>query len=420
MTDNGNNGNIFEDKRVYWVWISLVMGAGNPAVWELCRGYKHINDFAEALKGGEFDESLSARQKKSCAIPFEKAAELIAGCEERGVQVLCFRSEGYPDRLRRIPNPPHVLFVRGNLKLLSETRGAAAFVGTRAPTAYSVRTAERLSAELVERGVTVLTGLEAGIDSVAAEAACEAGCAAGVLGRGIFGDEQDNVLIGRTAERGVLIAEYTSAREFGKMQFDRRNRLLCGLADAVVFIECRADSAGLNNAGHASRYGRPIFVLPPSDIGDPRFFGQRDLIRVGAAPLFSSEDILRGINAAGRAYYETEAIAEISKRRQHKKTAAKPIVEITENAPDNENIKNEQKNTDEGLHKSEMSATIDISGLSAEQRKIYEALKENGEVHLNRLAELTELDMTELISELSFMRIDGIVTELSGKRYCLC
>ena len=414
MTDNGN---IFEDKRVYWLWISLVMGAGNPAVWELCRGYKHISDFAEALKGGEFDISLSPRQKKSCAMPFEKAAALIESCEERGVQVLCYRSEGYPDRFRHIPNPPPVLFVRGDLKLISETRGTAAFIGTRSPTAYSVRTAERISAELAERGVTVITGLEKGIDSVAAEAAWEGGCAAGVLGRGIFGGEQDNVILERLGEKGVLIAEYPSAKDFGKVQFDKRNRLICGLADAVVFIECKADSAGLNNAGHAAKLGRPIFVLPPSDIFDPRYFGQHDLIRAGAALLFSSEDILRAIGI--RTGQGNDGLIRISKRRQHRKSAAKPVTDTDNGADETENMKNEQKNPDEGLHKSEMSATIDISGLSEIQKRIYELLKENGEMHLNRLAELTELDITDLIGELSFMRMDGIVTELSGRRYSL-
>ena len=411
------NDGVFEDRRVYWVWISMVLGAGNAAVWELCRGFKHINEFAEALKNGEFDDRLTDRQKKQLSMPFEAAVELIGKCAENGVGVLCYRNKKYPERLRRIPNPPPVLFLRGDTGVLSEERKTVAVIGTRTPTAYSVRTAERLAGELAERGVTVITGIENGIDAISAEAACVSGSAAAVCGRGIFGSDYTPEQTAKIAENGIVLAEYTSHNEFGRVPFDKRNRILCGLADAVLFIECRADSAGLNNVNHAVQLGKPIFALPPSDIYDPRFFGQRDLLRAGAGIVFSADDILAGIGSAGTAADQGDKLAEIGERKQRKKTAVKLL--DTSEAGDEEsgNVKNEQKNPDEGLHKSEMSATIDISGFSEEQKRVYEAVKENSPVHINQLAELTGMEMNELITELAMLRLEEAVEELSGKRY---
>ena len=405
----------YEDRRVYWVWLGMVFGAGSPLLWRLCRGYEHIWGFAEELSEGRLDAKLTEAQRQKCREPFSKAAEIIERCENKGIKVLSFRSEGFPERLRRIPSPPAALFVRGDEKTASPDNPSVLFVGTRNPTAYSVRIAERLAGELAERGITVISGIEDGIDAVACEAAAVKGRAAAVCGRGIMSDHYSPEQLDKTAASGAVIAEFTGYDDYGRVPFDKRNRLLCGLADAVVFIECRADSSGLNNVAHAQQLGRPILAVPPADICDARFFGQRDLLRAGASAVFSADDIAAAVGCRAA---RDEALAEIGGRKQRRKP--KKELSVPEKVKEERtNTKNEQKNVNEGLHKSEMSATIDMSGFSEEQRKIWELLTQANRkpMHINRLAELSGLSITQLVEELVELRMEGLVAELAGKRY---
>ena len=409
----------FEDRRVYWVWLGMVFGAGNQAIWQLCRGYEHIYEFAGELRDGRLDRKLTPAQRARCSIPFEDAAGLIDRCEKEGIRVLSYRSEGFPKRLRTIPDPPAVLFVRGDAGVTAPDRPSVLFVGSRTPTAYSVRVAEYLAGELAERGVTVITGLENGIDAVSGEAAAAKGNAAAICGRGIMSEHYVPEQADKIAARGAVIAEYTNSADYGRVPFDKRNRLLCGLADAVVFIECRSDSFGLNNVAHAKRLGRPVLAVPPSDIFDARFFGQRNLLRAGAGAVYSPEDILSAIGKRG-AVPGTDGKALDDIGRKHHSAPAGSSSGGEKVTGRRINTKNEQKNVDEGLHKSEMSATIDMSGFSSEQKKLYELLKEAGEpVHINRLAELSGLGIPQLVQELTVLQLEDAVKELSGKRYTI-
>ncbi len=402
----------YDDRRVYWVWLSMLFGAGSSAFWKLCRGYDTVSGFAEELAGGRLDNKLTEAQRKKRTAPFSEAAELIARCESEGIKVLSYRSDGFPAWLRRIPEPPMILFLRGDARCLAPDRPSVLMIGTRTPTAGSVRTAERLAGELAERGVTVITGLENGIDAVSAESAAEKGTAAAVLGRGIFSDHYAPEQISKVSAGGAVLSEHTGFAEYGRVPFDRRNRLLCGLARALIFVECRSDSAGLGNVAHAA--GKPIFALPPADIYDARYFGQRDLLRAGAQPVYSADDILSALSGRPAAAVSIDGIGR-SKPRKKPNTAPGAAEKVTEARTI---TKNEQKNAGEGLHKSEMSATIDMSGFSEGQKKVWEALlSQERPVHVNKLTELTGLSIPDLMPELVELELDGFVTELSGKRY---
>ncbi|MCR5122145.1 MAG: DNA-protecting protein DprA [Ruminococcus sp.] len=403
MTEN------FDDRRVYWIWLSLLFGAGVSSFWKLCRGYERVSGFAMELAEGRLDGSLTEAQRKKCEMPFSAAAELLDRCRQEGVNVLTYRSTEYPAGLRRISDPPIILYVRGDTSALSKERPAVLMVGTRTPTAGSVRTAERLAGELAERGVTIVTGLENGIDAVAGESASENGMAAAVLGRGIFSDRYAPEQTAKIAASGAVLSEFSGFAEYGRIPFERRNRILCGLARAVVFIECRSDSRGLNNAETARSMNKPVLSVPPADIYDGRFFGQRDLLRSGALPVYSADDVMAALG--GRAAEQTVPQTAVSAAEKSAKTAKKVTARQTI-------TKNEQKNVSEGLHKSEMSATIDISGFSEEQKRLWELFdKSDTPIHINRLSEELEMGIPELVQILTELMIEGCITELSGKRY---
>lgn len=401
------------DDRVYWVWLTKVFGVANADLWRLCEGYESVGEFARLCQLGRIEELTRQQRTRAEKFSFDDARELIDRCENSGVKVISFESPDYPKKLRRIPNPPAVIFAKGNISLLS-SKPAILVVGTRHPCDYSVQAAELICNQLSQMGITVITGVEQGIDSCAIESALDCGgAAAGVCGKGIFGERHSTELCEWIAQKGVLLSEYTDSSEFGSVRYDYRNRIMCGLCDGVLFVECSEKSHGLNNVSHAKRLGKPIFALSPADISDKRFFGQRDLIRNGACPVFDAYDILDRLKQ-GVGYVPTETAAEAEKMYREKLSAEKSGNKISTNSL--KKVKKIQKIPDKDLHKSEMSVKIDMSALNDTQKKIHAVLSENGAVHINTLAEKLELPIPKIMSELMVMQLKGITEELPGRQ----
>lgn len=393
------------------MWLSMALGAASDSLWKLCRGFRSVADFAEAVKACRFSDMTAAQCERAQSRSFLDAEKLIERCTDEGVAVITFRDELYPQRLKRIPNPPPVLFARGNISGLNGGH-AVSVVGTRTPCEYSLKAADKLCGELSKLGIPVISGAEAGIDLAANRAALDnGGMTAALLGRGILDEKSSGGIFDEIAAHGVLLSEYTDSNDFGRVQFDARNRILCGLGDAVLFIEARSDSRGLNNVKHAERLNKPVFCVPPADISDPRFFGQRSLIRNGARPVFDASDIVRvleGTDGADKGSVKYDDIMDKSKPDTQKtnKMSVKKVKKIPENSP-------------EGLHNGENSVKIDMSGLSTEQKRIAELLSDKGTLHLNQIAELLDMPMSSAINELTMLELTGVLDELPGKQFRL-
>jgi DNA processing protein len=397
--------------KIRWLWLAMIFGAANASLWKVSDRYASLRDFCDAVSRGEPPE-LTDRQRESAAkISLSDAESLAEKYALKGINIVDYGSADYPERLRWIPNPPPVIFCRGKIGALSSS-AVIAVVGTRNPCEYSLKVTREICGQLAEMGVTVISGFEQGIDSEANEAAlARGGLTAAVCGRGISDSRTESELGKKISEQGILLSEFTDYQEFGRVNFANRNRILCGLADGVLFVECSAESRGLSNVKYALTLGRPIFAVPPADISDKRFFGQRDIIRTGAICVFHANDILHGLKQAGRAsellMLETEENInkKQSKKQQKNKTPTK-------------NLKKVQKNSEEGLHKTQNSVTIDISSLNEPQRKICELLGE-GEMHMNIIAEKLGLPVNVLINELTMLQLKNVIEELPGRQYRL-
>ena len=401
----------YSDRRVYWVWLTMVLGAANESFWRLCRGYRSISDFAENVRECRFSDMSEAQCERAQSLTYDDAEALIERCADEKVQVVIFRDERYPQRLKHTPNPPPVLFAKGDIGILGGRRNVSV-VGTRTPCDYSLKAARTLCADLARKGAVIITGGEAGIDTAAVEGVlAENGRPAVLLGKGIFEQRTREDTLLQTAEKGVLLSEYTDSVTFRKVSYDSRNRILCGLCDMVLFIEARADSRGLNNVKHAERLNRPVFCVPPADIFDTRFKGQERLLRHGAQPAFGAEQILSRYGELTGETVRSVKFADIktNKHNEREKTADMSV----------KNVKKVDESTPEGLHNSEKSAKIDMSGLSQTQKCICELLSEKGTLHLNQIAESTEIPVSEVMTELTMLTLKGMVTELPGKSYRL-
>jgi DNA processing protein len=212
---------------------------------------------------------------------------------EIGAQVLTQEDDGYPATLREVFDPPIVLYVWGRLDPRDD-RGIAV-VGSRRATHYGVQCARRLGFQLAHSGVTVLSGLAAGIDTAAHEGALAArGRTVGVLGGGLgkFWPPQNKALADRIADgHGAVVTEFPVDYNPDKQSFPLRNRIVAGWSQGVLCVEAPARSGALITVNQAADYGRPIYAVP-GPIDRPTSEGCNTLIKNGARLVMAAADIL--------------------------------------------------------------------------------------------------------------------------------
>jgi DNA processing protein len=234
------------------------------------------------------------------------AAAIVAGRSEEGIdralqrartagaRIVTWLDADYPNRLRGIAASPPVLYVRGRCR---DDAPAAAIVGTRRATPYGLGVAERLAAALAERAVTVVSGLARGIDAAAHRAAVRAGgSTVGVLGCGVdvAYPSEHRALMETMTTGGGLIAEAPMGAPPERGAFPARNRLISGLADAVIVVEGDVQSGALITARQAEAQGRRVFAVPGS-VYARGSRGPHHLLAAGAQVLTDPDDVLRAL-----------------------------------------------------------------------------------------------------------------------------
>jgi DNA processing protein len=200
----------------------------------------------------------------------------------------------FPSRLRAIFDPPPVLHLRGagDAALLDER--SVAVVGARSCSPYGAQIARMLGRELAAAGLVVVSGLARGVDGEAHRGALEArGLTVAVLGCGIDRDypASNAQLSRRIEESGLVVSEYEAGVEPAPWRFPARNRIIAGLSEAVVVVEARERSGALITADFALEEGRDVLAVP-GEITSALSAGTNALLKLGAAPLTTTADIL--------------------------------------------------------------------------------------------------------------------------------
>ena len=202
----------------------------------------------------------------------------------------------YLQRLNDIDKKPQALYYAGELP--TERRPTVAIVGTRKPTRYGIEVTTRFASELARQGIIIVSGLAYGVDALAHKACLEVGgTTLAVLANqlpNIYPSTNRALAEQIVARGGALISEHhvdePKPYVIGKWSFLERNRLVSGLADAVLITEAAMRSGTLNTAAHALAQSREVFVVP-GNITSPMSAGCNALIRQGATPATSVEDI---------------------------------------------------------------------------------------------------------------------------------
>ena len=202
----------------------------------------------------------------------------------------------YLQIVSNIAKPPEKLYFIGSLP--AERMPSIAIVGTRKPTRYGNEVTHKLAYDLAQKGIVIISGLALGVDSIAHRAALEAGGRTiAVLGNGlptIYPASHKSLADDIVANGGAIISEYEPGTEARPFRFLERNRIVSGLADAIIITEAAARSGTLNTAMHALEQGKEIFVVP-GNITSPMSAGCNALLRQGATPVTDAKDILEVI-----------------------------------------------------------------------------------------------------------------------------
>ena len=214
-----------------------------------------------------------------------------------GHHAVTWSDDAYPALLREIPDPPVVLFVRGDPRVLCLPQ--LAVVGSRNATPAGIDTARRFAAELGHAGFCITSGLALGIDAAAHQATLQSGApAVAVCGTGpdIVYPPVHGKLARAIAERGAVLTEFAPGVGPRRAHFPRRNRLISGLCVGVLVIEAGQRSGALITARLAASQGREVFAVP-GPIREPLSRGCHQLIRQGATLVENGGDIVREVGS---------------------------------------------------------------------------------------------------------------------------
>jgi len=213
--------------------------------------------------------------------------------EKLGGKIITIWDQEYPSILKKIYDPPILFYMLG--EFTESDQYSIAVVGTRQPTNYGKVHAEKISMDLANQGITIISGMARGIDSIAHNAALKSGGRTiAVIGSGldIIYPAENRKLFEKIAENGAVVSEFTLGTKPDAQNFPRRNRIISGLSLGVVVIETATSGGAMQTAAFALDQNREVFALP-GNIGARLSEGTNLLIQKSEAELITSaEDVI--------------------------------------------------------------------------------------------------------------------------------
>lgn len=222
--------------------------------------------------------------------------QYVESVQKKGIEVITYFDERYPQLLKEIDTPPWVLYALGNVSLLSSL--SIGMVGTRNPTAYGRKVSEMLTEGLCEAGITIVSGLAKGIDGTCHQSALNCnGHTIAVLGTAIdvIYPREHRVLYEQIKQKGLIISEYPIGTSSHPGMFPQRNKIIAGISKGTVVVEADVKSGSLITADRALEYNREVFAVP-GPITSPKSRGCLDLLKQGAKIVTAPSDILEEYN----------------------------------------------------------------------------------------------------------------------------
>jgi len=361
-----------DETRLAWVALNLALINKRKLATLILQKFSDPADVFRAAPSDFSGLGLDPEAVRRMFAPeaLERGRRELRKAENKGIEVLTYGDEAYPQVLREIFDPPLVLYGLGRLSVLKEP--ALAVVGARRPSAYGRAMAELLSREAARRGLVIVSGLAYGIDTQSHWGALSAGATVAVLGSGIDAvyPSANRSLARKIEEQGAVISEFPLGSKPLGFHFPLRNRIISGLSLAVVVVEATLRSGSLITARLALEQNRDVCAVPGNATSDLSA-GTNWLIQCGAKLVGRWEDV------------EAELPDYIRTRLARKGTDAPPA------KPD----------------------------IGPEEALLLEALRPDEALAVDDLVEATDFSVSEVLSILLGLELKDAVLQSPGKRF---
>jgi DNA processing protein len=373
-----------DENRLAWLALALAPNLGP----------KRILDAVRELESASRIFTLPLTALEGLRFPAEAAQFIFDGKARRaadeewarvaaqGATIVSYSCAEYPERLREIYDPPPVLWVRGEAKLLS--RPSIAVVGTRHPTPYGIGVAEMLARDLAARRLLIVSGMARGIDSCAHQGALAARMPTlAVWGTGIdvvYPKENRKLAEEILASGGAIVSEVPMGTFPAPQNFPRRNRILSGLSVAVLVVEAGENSGTRVTARCAAEQNRDLFAVP-GNVTNKGSWTPNTLIKQGAKLVATWEDVWEDLPSQVRLELEAEAPAA-SNRESSASLLPDPV-------------------------------------LRPQEAMVLEVLRTDESLQIDEILEKVEVQLTssEVFTALFELEMAGRVRQLPGKNY---
>ncbi len=350
--------------------LCIIPGIGSKKVRALLTRFKTPSNvfkasYRELLQIEGVSKLLAANIKKF------RNEEFVSGqlelLRKKNARILSFWDNEYPDLLKKIEDPPVILYIKGEIR--QNIKKSIAVVGTRNPSTYGKLVTERLARELALKEFTVVSGLARGVDTIAHDAVLSVGgTTVAVLGSGVdvIYPYENLKLSEAITGCGAVISEFPMGTKPEAVYFPRRNRIIAGLCLATLVIEAGKKSGALITADRALEQGRDVFAVP-GNINNPKSAGCNELIQQGAKLVRSIDDILE----------------EFSFTTERTKNIEQQLSQIP---------------------------------LSKHEEKIFNLLS-NEPLHIDQISEQGGLPISQVLSVLLSLELKNLVKQMVGKNF---
>ena len=420
------------NELLYTVWLSLACTPGSDTFAKLLSKFSSPRDVYSA-DSSEIAACIGSRSRDYNALidkNTERAERIVDFCTTKHVGILNYFDRSFPDSLKRIKNPPVLLYYRGILPDF-DREFSLAVVGSRKITTYGRKNTFTVSHDLARAGAMIVSGMATGTDGVALAAALSTGRpVVAVLGSGIdvcYPMHHRN-LAREIVKVGCVMTEYAPGTKPKRRNFPIRNRIISGLCRATLVIEGNTNSGSMLTAREAIRQGRDIFAIP-GNVGISNALGTNVLIRDGARVALSARDIIgirgdRGIDLDRLADAELNSTLDINTLKYYGVSPAAYIAEPApreeigrlEPLPEKKPARRQEKKKPEPEITEEPKKSSLAPLPDGVMKDIYESMPVGTPVSADFFAGLGILS-GDLVGHLSMLEVMGYITSAPGGTY---
>lgn len=361
-----------QPREIYHVALNLVLAERPVRIKKVLERFPNLPDAFRSPRAELLSIGLDEDEAGELASPgiFSRAQKEIDRARKKGYSLLTLEDVEYPAYLREIFDPPGVLYYAGGPEALQSP--AVAIVGTRTPSPYGRAVAGKLAEDLASRGVVIVSGLALGVDSIAHWGALKTGRTVAVLGSGLDNiyPRQNRKLFQKITESGAVVSEFPLDAPPFAAHFPRRNRIISGLARAVIVVEAAAKSGSLITAQMALEQNREVMAVPGNVTSDMSK-GTNGLIKTGAKLIEGWEDVAQELPSPLREKLLGQRTGE-----------TQPLPLMTE-----------------------------------PEAELYRLLKADALTHIDELLETFPCSVSELLALLLNLEIKGLISQSPGKYF---